>query len=669
MARTPQHRRHTGVRRTTLAALLLAFRVAGAHAAAEPQDLTALPFEQLLSLEVYSASKFTQKASQAPASVTVISAADIRAYGWRTLADVLRSVRGLYVSYDRNYSYLGARGFLRPGDYNTRFLLQIDGNRVNDPVYDQAPLGAEFPLDLELIERIEYVPGPGSSIYGANAFFGVINVITRRVRDVEGTHVALSGGQSNAARASASHAWRDGRGTELLLSASSQRDGGRDLYFAEFDTPGQNGVAHGLDYENGQRLYAKAASGPFSLSLLHAERRKGVPTASFGQAFDDPRSRTVDKQQYANAGYRAAPAANATLDARLFWGSYESVGDYIAATPQRTLNRDGSNGRWWGAEATLVTVPAAGHKLLAGAEFQHDYRLAQYSYDIAPYLSYLQQNHRDQRYGLYLQDEVELGRDLLLNAGVRYDHHSGAGGVFNPRVALIYEVTPSTTVKAVHGSAFRAPNNYELYYQFFGAGGQLANPALTRERIRSNELALVQQLRHGERLTLTLFRNRVSDLISQVPDSATDLPVFANTGAAQALGIEAEYERHWSNAATLRASYSVQRVRQQLSDATVNSPRQLGKINLALPLHGPWRAGLEGQVVTRRDTAGGGSAAGYALLNLNLFSLGLTRHVDLALSAYNLLDRRYADPVSEQQLQQAITQDGRRLRFKLSYAY
>ena len=149
-----------------VAALAVAVSASAARGANDPapQDLTALPFEQLLSIEVYSASRYVQKASDAPASVTVISAADIRDHGWRTLGAIARSVRGMYVSYDRNYSYLGERGFLRPGDYNTRFLLQVDGNRINDSVYDQAPIGNEFPLDLDLIERIEFVPGPGSSI-------------------------------------------------------------------------------------------------------------------------------------------------------------------------------------------------------------------------------------------------------------------------------------------------------------------------------------------------------------------------------------------------------------------------------------------------------------------------------------------------------------------------
>jgi len=131
----------------------------------------------LLTLEVpsvYSASKRTQKITEAPAAITIITADEIRKHGYRTLAEALPSVRGFYVSYDRNYSYLGVRGFARPGDYNSRALLLVDGHRINDNVYDSALVGTEFPLDLDLVERIEVVRGPGSSLYGTSAFFAVI---------------------------------------------------------------------------------------------------------------------------------------------------------------------------------------------------------------------------------------------------------------------------------------------------------------------------------------------------------------------------------------------------------------------------------------------------------------------------------------------------------------
>src|SRR5437867_11878528 len=132
---------------------------------------------------VENACNYRQKASDAPASATIITADDVKKYGYRTLADILQSVRGFQVSYDRNYSFLGVRGFNR-GDFNSRILLLVDGHRINNSLSDSGFIGTEFILDTDLIERVEVSRGPGSSLYGNNAFFGVINVITRKGRDL-----------------------------------------------------------------------------------------------------------------------------------------------------------------------------------------------------------------------------------------------------------------------------------------------------------------------------------------------------------------------------------------------------------------------------------------------------------------------------------------------------
>lgn len=153
-------------------------------------DLALLSLEDLLQVEVVSASKFAQKASEAPSAVRVVTAEGIRLHGWATLNEALTSLPGIYANDDRVYSFLGARGLLKPGDLNTRFLLLADGEPMNDHIYEQAFFGDEFPLDLALVKSIEYVPGPGSSIYGANAMFGAINVITKKVEDIARAEVA-----------------------------------------------------------------------------------------------------------------------------------------------------------------------------------------------------------------------------------------------------------------------------------------------------------------------------------------------------------------------------------------------------------------------------------------------------------------------------------------------
>ena len=655
----------------------LALLVAGAlsqalaHADSGPApDLTVLPFEQLLAMEVYSASKFVQPASQAPSSVTVITAAEIRDYGWRTLADVARSVRGLYVSYDRNYSYLGERGFLRPGDYNTRFLLQVNGNRINDSVYDQAPLGGEFPLDLELVERIEFVPGPGSSIYGSNAFFGVINVITKQGADLHGTRVAAEAGGAGWRRASASIGWDGNGGAHYLLAASRARSTGKDLYFPEFDTLEQNrGVAQGLDYERITHLFASITRGAFSASVMHAERGKGIPTASFGQPFNDPRSNTVDRQSYLNATWQGQLGASESLTLRGFAGHYDSAGDYAVNDAARALNRDGSRAHWFGAELNLVSTRFAGHTLLAGAEMQRDARLQQFSFDVAPYFSYLDSTRRAWRGGLYVQDDVSLTQALRVSLGLRHDHGTLLHGLFSPRAALIYSLTPDTTLKAIQGSAFRAPNSYEMYYAFPGPGGQQASPDLRREHITSTELALVQRIGASARLTVTAFRNSVTGLITLERDTTADMTRFDNASRLRARGVDIEYERSWTNGATLRSSASYNRVGPDPAGQQINAPARLAKFNLAapLPLAG-LRAAVEAQYVGARRTLYGAADA-FWLANANLISTRLFAGAEASLGVSNLFGRRYADPGSAEHLQSAIVQDGRRLRAKVAYGF
>ena len=212
-------------------------------------ELSQLSLEQLADLpidSVFSASMYMQKVTEAPSSVTIITADEIRGLGHRTLADVLRTVRGFYITYDRNYSYLGVRGFSRPGDYNARVLLQVDGHRLNDNVFGSALIGTEFPLDVDLIERIEIIRGPSSALYGTNAFFAVINVITRR-----GSPRADSKHRDARELRRARRSWHlqptvlGGAGTTGFGDRLSHR-GSTGTFFPEFDDPAtNNGIADG----------------------------------------------------------------------------------------------------------------------------------------------------------------------------------------------------------------------------------------------------------------------------------------------------------------------------------------------------------------------------------------------------------------------------------------
>ncbi|MTW01422.1 TonB-dependent receptor [Duganella ginsengisoli] len=625
-----------------------------------------MPLEQLLELQVVtSASRFAQAIADAPAAVVVVTAQDIRDHGWRTLGDALASLPGLYVTSDRNYAYLGARGFLRPGDYDSRFLLLIDGMRTNDSVYDQAMIGTDGMLDMDLVQRIEYVPGPGSAVYGANALFGVINVITRSGSSVGSTQASVAVASFGEKRARATHGWHGQNGADLLLSASAYTRRGEDLYFPEFDTPDQNrGIARGLDYDRSHSLYAKGTYGGWTLSAAYVSRTKGVPTGSFGAIFNLP-NYTRDTQGSVRAGYSAELAAGLAMSAQAYWSraDYFSIGSYPddAGLPQ--LNGDGDHGAWYGAGAQLTWTGLPSQKIVVGADAQRNRRRDQFNYRL-PYVSQLDDHRADARAGLFAEDEVRLAPGWILNAGLRYDWDDTTGSNVNPRVALIWHASALDTAKLIYGTAYRAPNAYELYYTFPGEGGQLANPALQAEHISTRELILEHRYAAPGFARLSLYRYNTRDLIGQ-QTLADGMLQFLNVARATANGAELSFERQLGNDVRLRASGAWQHVAENAGGMPIDAPRRLFKLNAAMPVLG-FRARLAGEVqcMSARRTENA-MVGGYCVANATLGAIRLMPNADLSLSVYNVLDARYADPAGPAFRQEALARQSRTLAVKL----
>ena len=154
--------------------LLLYLLLAHAVPASASKNLEQMSIEELMNIRVVGASKYEQKQQQVAAAISIITRKDIRTYGWRTLNEALASLPGIHATNDYQYDYLGTRGFSQPGDFNSRILITINGNRINDATYDQGPTGRDFPLDIDLIERIEFIPWSGSTTYGLNAMLGIV---------------------------------------------------------------------------------------------------------------------------------------------------------------------------------------------------------------------------------------------------------------------------------------------------------------------------------------------------------------------------------------------------------------------------------------------------------------------------------------------------------------
>jgi outer membrane receptor protein involved in Fe transport len=405
---------------TILAFLMLLTGQTHAKQSDDPDvDSTQLSLEELMDIriaKVVSASRHEQRVTEAPASVTVITADEISKFGYRTLADIIRSIPGLYVSHDRNYSYLGFRGVSRPGDYNSRVLLLIDGHRLNDNIYDTATIGTEFPLDIDLIDHIEFVRGPGSSLYGSNAFFGIINVFTRKAENVM-RELSVSAGDNETWKGRASYGVQYDSGLEVLLSGSAlYSNGQRNIYYPEFAHDPNGPYYRDNDYDIAKSFYSHFSYGDFTLSGIYQTREKGVPTGSYKTVFNSKPNYSTDDRGYVDLSYKRNLGDGCAISARVYYDAYVYQQKYT----YDVINQDVANGRWWGAETVATLTPMKDHRLSIGGEFRNNLTSWQASYDVTPYKSILDDNRRSINWGLFIQDEYRIFQPLLLNVGVRY---------------------------------------------------------------------------------------------------------------------------------------------------------------------------------------------------------------------------------------------------------
>jgi iron complex outermembrane receptor protein len=657
---------------------LLATTRALAQKKDETPNLLDMSLEDLMALDidsVYGASGFKQKVTEAPASVTIITSEEIQRYGYRTLADILRNVRGFYVSSDRNYSYLGVRGYGLPGDYNSRITLLVDGHRLNDNIFDAALIGTEFPIDVDSIDRVEVIRGPNSSLYIASAFLGVINVITKRGRDLQKVSVAGSAASYGTYQGRVSYGNQFKNGLELFLSGSFYDSHGQDeLFFPQFNNPAtNNGIAMNADDDESRQLLANLSWGHFTLRGVFGSRDKGIPTAPFGTVFNVTGTHTIDARGYLDLQYDRKLGGGWSLTNRLYYDQYNNDGTYIydysaSGGPSRVMNKNFAHGKWWGDEVALSKQVFARQRLTFGSEFRDNFQQDQGNYDLQPFVQYFTSYRTSSIFSVYAQDEIRLRKNLVLNVGLRYDHYSTFGGTTNPRAALIYNPWEKSTFKLLYGQSFRAPNFFELYY---AAPGNEPNPSLRPETVKTMEVVWEQYFANHFRMTMSGFYYPIRGLIGEQVDLATGNAFFANAGSLDLRGVDFELGRKLSGGLEGTVSYSFQDVRSPNTPTPLtNSPKHLVQASLSVPLFNQRVfASMDLQYVSRRATLTGQYTGGYVVPNFTLFSRKILKGWELSASLYNAFNQKYADPAGNGLEEDAIVQDGRNFRIKIGYKF
>ncbi len=625
-------------------------------AAPDPDGTDADEFEALLDQRVESAAKYEQSTRDAAASVTVVTAEEIERFGYRTLDAVLRSVRSFYGSNDRNYAYSGMRGFGRPGDYNNRILLLVDGHAINDNVFGSATVGTELGgIDARTVERIEIVRGPGSSLYGANAMLAVINIVSREPKSMSPAQLHIESGTGGYMKGGAAFAKVLENGLQLSIAGQASQVDGADLYYEQYDDASTNqGIADNLDWDEFYDVQGVIKSRNLQIRGAWASREKGIPTGAWGVDFNDPDTWTTDKHAFLDAQYQHEFSGSQTTLARVYANRYEYEGSW----PTGGVDvEDASDGRWYGLELRHRWDARSNVRVVGGVGAERhsraDYRLwndgvLDFSADVEFEL-----------YSGYLQADVQPTGWLSLMLGGRMDDYSTYDAALSPRAAMIVNPWPASAVKLLYGEAFRVPTFWERYYDD-PAQGYKVNSGLAPETINTYELVWEQEMGEGFHGVVSLFENQFDDLIDTVVDEADSMYVNRNLSSASTQGVEFEL-RGITGSLAGYASYSYQDGTDDTGAWLTNSPHHLAKAGVVFPVVRYLRCGLESQYESERLTVYGTETASFLLVNLNLTTAfhPFSTRTTASLLVRNMFDEVYGTPGGFEHAQPAIEQDGR----------
>lgn len=605
-----------------------------------------LPLEQLMQLPVEfvtGASKYEQNIQRAPASVTVLTSEDIRNYGWNTVADALRSAPGIFINSDRFYDYIGNRGFTRPYDYNSRTLVLVNGHRINDAIFQQGSIGTDFILDLGLVERIEIIHGPSSSLYGSSAFYGAINIIPKKGRDFDGGEASLAVGSEPSVKGRVTTGNRTSHGVEYTISATEWRSRGEE----DFDLPQSwrdntlltDTVAHDRDSMHHQSVYGNASWKWLEFEAAYVKRDKDVLPQVYFTNLTDP-SEATDERAYALVRATGHPNADATLSSSLSLDYYSYDARFSPVFLGFNRQHLQSQSLSLNYETRWQQTFGNEHVMIAGFEYQENFIQDVGRYDLVnPALS-SSTSGKSNYVSPFVQLDWNLGHNFWLSTGARYDTYSTGEKRLTPRSGLIWTASPSTTFKLLYGQAFRVPNVAE---RLAGEGAIGPHPDLKPETNESWEFVANHKFNATWQADAQLYHTRSSDLIT---DNAI------NEQQITTRGVQAGFSAYFPSNIQLRASGTYQESYDANHQNVVDAPRALFKLNASAPIYENWlRASLEVQYVGDRTDNTGASLGDYLTENFTLRAVHVWGGWDLSLSVYNLSGTQWADSTNTGQIQ------------------
>lgn len=649
---------------------------------------------------VITASKTPERISKSAATVTVITDVEIRNMGARQLMDVLSTVPGLGVTINSSgYYQLEARGV--QSSETEKILLMQNGHSLNT-VLTGGAFQSFHNLIVDNIKKIEIVRGPGSAMYGANAFLAVVNIITKDAVDVDGLELTAAGGSYQTQQYNLMFG-KEIKGLNLYANFNFLNTDGYKGYVPQ-DVQTINDINMGTNaslapgYTNSRLskfdLDFGAKYQDFAFTGRYIKDKRGM-FAGIGGALSDTSYQNFE-DYFIELSYAPALTENLDLSAKVYrdfnrWGD-----NYFVVFPPGFAGvfPDGLIGAPWqkatktGAETQLVWDSTQSNKVIAGVTVEH-----QKQYDVGQALNFdpatgaplgsLQdvtstanwsKNTSRNFWAVYGEDIFDIQSNLRLTTGARYDRYSDFGGSFNPRAGLAWEFSEGHDFKLIYGSAFRAPAFGELYQTNNPVVN--GNPNLMPETIKTWEASLGSELSRSTSSRITLFRNDIENLIeSSPPDPVTGLSLYANSPGIVSEGVELELKTKFDEGSYLASNCTLQNPRNKITGRLADVPSQKANVIANWQINSQFN--LNTQLVlkgsTPRATGDARDAApGYGLLNTTLIARnGLRKwgEMELRLSIQNLLNREYSDPAPAGTLAADYPKPGRSFLVEAYYTY
>jgi iron complex outermembrane receptor protein len=622
------------------------------------------------------ATLFERPISEAPAIATVFNAKDIKDMGARDFKDVLRVMPGVDVF--KNPAGNGVNSVTIRGwgtEFTSEILYMIDGHRINT-LFAGEPTNIYDDLVVEDIKRIELIRGPGSALYGADAFSGIINIITKNAEDVNGVEVSARGGSYDSIQPNILIGKVLGK-LDLLANINYLHTGGPHLevkkdsiYQYPFSlSPGDT------DYPR-DKIDAdlKAALGDFSLRFKYTGKETG-PFIGINHALNND-SKISLSQCFGELRYEHTFFEKLGVMAKVYADRYTQENDLQGYPPGYTtfdkfrvlqyfpqgVYADGKlKNKGLGFEARADYELFKNNKIIVGVQvegkeqydvsYSANFNPLTFSAlpkitDVSSFANFNQDASRD-IWALYAEDEWELRDGMWLNLGVRYDHYSDFGETVNPRAGFIWNFIEKAVLKILYGQAFRAPTFVEVYTQ--NNPVILGNQDLSPEHIKTAEVGLEYDFTKSLKGRVNVFKSWGRDLIVAQTSGIPLVPgEFMNTEGKDEQGVEVEVKSYWGKDNYVYANYSYTDVNDLATgEGLIGLPANKANIGVNFMIGRYVDFNTYVLLRDKRMREMGDTRPdlpGYGVVNTTVTLKNFLSTWEIALSVYNLFDKTYYDP-------------------------